>query len=118
MMDDALFAAYESAKDRLNGATFSAFKVMVAGWNVFPLVICGQCAGAVLTNGPDIHACVLPQYKGRWFNKQAKSILENVVKQNGFARTQATTDEGVAFVERLGFVRDGDAYILRCKNGN
>lgn len=112
-MNDALFAAYESAKDRLDGATFRQFCEMVRGWTVHPIIVDSEIAGAVLTNGPDIHACILPEYKGKWFLKRAKSILDETIKTHGFARTQATTDEGVLFVERLGFVKDGDSYILR-----
>lgn len=105
---DALTAAYESAADRLCGLSLDDFMAAVAGWDVHPVTVGGAVVGAVLVNGPEIHACVKREACGRWMSRRLLGVLDQVVKRYGFAVTSATTDDGVRFVQRLGFTQRAD----------
>lgn len=106
----ALRLAYESAAPRLDGMSFDAFLSGVAGFEVHPVLARGQLAGAVLVRGPEIHACVLPWARGRWFGRAEAALLNRVIDCHGAATTSATTEEGRLFVERLGFVNENGIY--------
>lgn len=111
-MTDALRIAWESTRSRA-AWSFEEFKDFAKGWVVHPVFVDGQPAGVVLVNGPEIHACIGPEFKGRWMSKKTMRVLRSVVEKHGYAMTQATTQEGVEFVLRLGFVFDGCKYVLR-----
>lgn len=100
--------AYESAKGRLGGMTFDEFKQALEGWTVHDLN-----GGAILVNGPEIHVCIVERAKGMWATKRHFEVLREVVREHGYAQTSATTDEGIRFVQRLGFEREGDKWVLR-----
>lgn len=110
--DEALMAAWLSTSSRASWS-FGEFLAAIEGWSVHPVLVDARIAGAILTNGAEIHACVLPEFRGLWMSKKTLRILKDVVKEHGFAVTSATTREGVEFVERLGFVFDGQRHILR-----
>lgn len=111
--DQAIEAAFMSAQDRMPGVDLEAFTAAIAGWDVHPVALDGVISGAILVNGAELHACVLPAARGRWFNRRAASILADVIRRHGEALTTATTPAGRAFVERLGFVQDGAAFVKR-----
>jgi hypothetical protein len=109
--DEAIEAAYASAVDRLPGLDAADFAKAVADWDVYPVVIDGKTAGAILVNGCEIHACVLPEAFGRWFSKRSAKVLAGVIAKHGRAVTSATTPAGRAFVERLGFVEVNSVFV-------
>jgi hypothetical protein len=74
------------------------------GRQVFGVWVDDGPAGLVISDGPEIHACVKPWAKGRWFTKQTARVLNAVIEAHGYATTKATTEEGRKFVERLGFL--------------
>jgi hypothetical protein len=104
----ALLAAYESMKTRLNaGFSFSDFEKQTFDWQVEPVSVDGELAGAVLINGPEIHACILPDYFGRWLTRSVlRRTLYAVLEKYGYATTHVTEGNAIgdAFVKRLGFV--------------
>lgn len=108
--DEALLLAYQSAADRLDGMTFSAFAAGAEPFEVHPVRVNGRMCGAVLVLGSEIHACVLPSARGRWFGRQEAALLNRVIEQYGEATTSATTEDGRRFVERLGFINDNGIY--------
>lgn len=110
--DAARFAAWQSTTARA-AWSFQEFNEITGGWECHPALVGGEMAGAVMVNGPEIHACVLPQFKGLWMSKRTLRILRGVVEKHGYATTSATTDEGAQFVERLGFRLEGEKYVLR-----
>jgi len=111
-----LEAAWESLKDRAPHWTFEQFRQDTKGFDVFPVVVNSRLAGAIMVNGPEIHACILPFAHRRWFNKWAAGILNSVIEKHGFAQTHATTDAGCQFVNRLGFELQPDgAFVRRTK---
>ena len=103
-------AAYESAKDRMPGISLADFSKAVEHCDVNPVILDGKMAGAVIVKGNEVHACILPWAKKRWFRRQQARILNGIIKKHGYAVTSATTQEGREFVERLGFVKSGAQY--------
>lgn len=111
--DEAIEAAYLSAVDRLGGLSLAQFSDEVADLGVYAVVVGGEMAGAVIAKGPELHACIRAQFKGRWMTRGVLRFLAGVVREYGYAATQATTEEGRHFVERLGFKFNGKEYVLR-----
>jgi hypothetical protein len=109
---EALCAAWESTRSRADWS-FAEFCELTNGWDCHAVTVDGQIAGAVMVKGPEIHACILPAFKGRWMSKAMLRILRGVVAEHGMAITHATTHEGARFVERLGFRLEGTKHILR-----
>lgn len=111
-------AAYLSAKDRLCGMSLAEFEDSLTGSRIEPVCVSGAVVGAVIVIGCEVHACVLPEFKGLWLNRRLLRVLDEVIKSHGYATTSATTNEGRRFVERLGFIREGDIYVKRVCHGH
>jgi hypothetical protein len=111
-------AAFQSVAPRAPGVTFAQFAERVRSCDVYPVEVDGKTAGAIVVDGPDIHACVLPWAKGRWMSRAALRVLDGVISACGFARTKATTAEGEHFVIRLGFERRGEWFVKDCTYGH
>jgi len=124
-MNDPLRVAHASMSGRVC-ITFEQFCAAVAGWEVVPVMVDGALAGAVLIDGPELHACILPAYFGRWLTRAVlRKTLHQVLVQHGRAITRTTSgnDAGHAFVARLGFQKIGDVdgvatYRLEANHGN
>lgn len=114
----ALRVAYESAEARMPGVGFDAFAQALEDAEVHPVKVAGECVGAVIVKGNEIHACVLPEASGRWFTRREARVLNDVIDRYGFATTTATTPAGVEFVRRLGFTRCGDIWKKETKYGH
>ena len=97
-----LEVAYESAKDRTQ-ASYAQFHEVFKDWQTVPVFVDGEIAGAILIDGPEIHACILPWAHGKWASRRLRPILDNVIAQHGYAKTRANTEAGKRFVQRLGF---------------
>lgn len=69
---------------------------------VHDVFVDGDDVGAVLVVGPEIHACIKGGF-GRWFSKRYLRVLDDVIREHGYAHTATTTEAGEAFVKRLGF---------------
>lgn len=110
-----LLAAYESLRGRTN-ISYDEFVEQVNGWNVEPVLVGGEVVGAILVNGPEIHACIKPEGFRRWFRKQQMHILDSTIEKHGYAMTRVMqgNEIGKRFVERLGFTEshiEGNAVI-------
>lgn len=102
---DVLLAAWESCKDRLP-VTFNAFEEATRGWDATPVYASGCLVGAILQNGPEIHACIKPEGFGKWLSKRVlRETIGATVNMYGRAITkvQEGNTTGDAFVRRLGF---------------
>ena len=106
----AMLMAFESVAPRAPGVSFEQFTAAAAECHVHPVRARGRLCGAVLVRGCEIHACVLPWARGRWFGRAQAALLNRVIAQHGEAITTATTEEGRRFVERLGFIQDNEIY--------
>lgn len=120
MSSDALYTAYRSVLPRLPGLTFEQFRDATARCRVEPVVVRGEIAGAVLIQGAELHACILPAFFRRWLTRSVlRRTLHAVLDEHGRAitRTTAGNEVGAAFVARLGFTKiaeqDGiETYML------
>ena len=108
----ALDAAWESLRDRTEHPR-QAFDALAAQAQVHAVSVDGRIVGAILTIGPEIHACIKPEGFGRWLHRPALRLLRSLVSFYGRATTHATTPEGADFVTRLGFKPAGDHFELR-----
>jgi hypothetical protein len=114
---ESIVAAYEATKPRLQGLSFEDFTDFLSGAEIEPVKVGGQIIGALVVIGSEIHACIKPEFKGLWMSRKTLAVLRRVIEKHGYATTSATTDEGRAFVQRLGFVQEGDMYVLRAHHG-
>jgi hypothetical protein len=92
--------------------TFDEFLTYFGGWKCIPVDVESHPVGALLVNGPEIHACINKGY-GRWATKPLVRELERIKQEHGKAVTSVANGNriGEQFVERLGFakVRETDA---------
>lgn len=110
---ECLKAAHESVVDRVD-INFDEFVEAFVNWVKTPVYVNGVLVGAILTNGPEIHACIKKAGHKKWFRKQAISILNKTIQKYGYATTAVKQGNliGKEFVERVGFK------YLRTENGN
>ena len=109
VLEQSVKAAWESVSDRWP-VSFEAFCELVNDWEIVPIQVDGKVAGAVLINGPEMHACVLPFARKRWFTRRFHRLIDGIIEKHGYAQTHASTELGRQFIERLGFVRYGESY--------
>lgn len=104
-IEEARHAVYDSMVDRLHGLSYPKFLLLSKEWEIHPLRVEGKIVGALLVDGVEIHACVKPEGFKRWLTKPVLRILDNIIKEHGFALTRVTEGNtvGIEFVERLGF---------------
>lgn len=122
---DALRVAWESCRDRFP-VPFEKFCCAVIGWEAVPVYVDRALIGAVLLNGPELHACIKPDGFGRWLSKRVlRDTLGATLKRHGYAITKVQEGNAIGefFVRRLGFalvsVHDGIAtYRLEATHGN
>lgn len=93
--------------------TQAEFLASLANWECFPVRVDGEIVGAVLRNGPELHACIEQRGRGRWAGKWVYRLIQDTKKLWGFVATRAD-GVGVEFVRRLGFVHSrGNIYVMR-----
>lgn len=123
--NESLRAAFDAAA--IPGMGFEGFKHKLTDWSVYPVMVCGNLAGAILHKGPEIHACILPEYRSRWFSRAIiTDVLDPIIGIYGIATTAVpdTKPWGRDFVERLGFIakrhENGATFyeMKRCKYGH
>ena len=92
---DAKYLAWQSTTQRSDWS-YDEFCEITKDWNVFPVK-----GGAVLTNGPQIHACIFPNS----LSKKALKVLYTVLQEYGEAitSTKIGNKTGETFVSKLGF---------------
>lgn len=119
-----LEAAHKSLGSRAI-ISFDEFAKAAAGWEVVPVYVSGEVAGAVLVKGHELHACILESYKSRWISKTLyKMIFVDRLKAFGKLTTSVSTTckQGMEFVKRCGFVcvgvNNGVARYERCLDGH
>lgn len=106
---DAIRASWESLADRAN-IDYSNFYEFAKTCDIYPIEVAREVVGGMFVHDKDVHVCVLPKAIGKWSRKCHLRILQSVIDKHGYAQTSATTQAGVDFVEKLGFVKFGDVY--------
>lgn len=118
---EALRVAYDSARDRLPASTtFDEFSRTLSSWVCHPILVDGAIVGAVLVNGPELHACITPSAFGRWLTRGVLRLVDAAMERFGYAMTRAHTDVGRRFVLRLGFTpcRIAPEIFLKVNHGH
>jgi hypothetical protein len=105
-----LVEAYQSVAPRMPGLSLAEFDRRTVHFDVHVLKVDGSVCGALMVHGNEIHACVLPWAKGRWFSRHAARVLNGLIDQFGEVTTSATTQDGRRFVLALGFEPHGGIY--------
>ena len=118
MISAAVKAAYNSASARMPGVSLDDFASAVEKADVHPVCVRGECVGAVIVIGCEIHACILESARGLWFGRKHAQILRAVLQKYGVAATRATTEQGVQFVQRLGFRQFGSLWLKGLQHGH
>lgn len=75
-------------------------------WETYPVYVEGLQVGSILMDGPEIHACILPNGFGRWFTKKVyRDVFLCRLKIYGKLITSVSTNNSIGnqFVKRLGF---------------
>lgn len=108
-MSGPLHCAWQSLIDRFP-ISYDDFKQSIADFEITPIHVQGNAAGALFVRGADIHACVLRQFKGLWFSRNVFRVLNRIIEQHGYVQTSATTKEGAYFIARLGFTPCGTTF--------
>lgn len=88
--------------------TFDDFKRMLRDWKIRPVIVEDSLAGMIASKNTEIHACILPEFRGRWFSRHVyKQTILPILKQYGFVTTAVPDDKphGHGFVQKFGFTR-------------
>jgi hypothetical protein len=112
MRNEAVKKAFEAVQYRLE-MTLEQFEQLTKDFEVDPIIYQGQIVGAMMVYGKEIHCCVDPALKGKWFGRSALRTLSRVIKQHGEATSSATTEDGKKLLLSLGFEQDGEIYRSR-----
>lgn len=107
--------AYSVLKDRLPPDwTLDHFASKSARFNFLPVTVRGECVGAIIYSGHEVHAAIQPEARGRWFGKRVSRWLSDRLHQYGKLTTKVVTGYrmGHAFAHRLGFVICGKSDTL------
>ncbi len=103
-------AAWLSLAGRVS-ITLEEFISKVSNMEMHPVFVGKQIAGALFVSAAEIHACILPEYKGRWLSRKELRVMNSVIKKHGYAQSSATTEQGKAFLQRLGFFGTGIHFV-------
>lgn len=82
-----------------------------ADFEFWPVFVGGKCVGAIMQKGPVVHAAVLPEARGKWFNRRTLQWVKNQADKYGRLETKVRDAHGIghAFAKRLGFVEKSKA---------
>ena len=103
---DTIEAAWDASKWQFpSGYGFDDFMADTSGWDVWPVVVDGVLAGAILVNGPELHCCIKPEFFRRWATPGMYRRVMRHKALHGRLMTKVNVDHdsGREFVERFGF---------------
>ena len=106
MSVDCRQVAFEAVKDRLpSGFSFEQFLSKVTRFSFIPVKLKGKVVGAIMADGPEVHAAILPEAHNRWFNRTTIRWLNHRLSKFGKLVTKVLDDHtmGHEFAVRLGF---------------
>ena len=88
-----------------DGFTLSDFKLSVADWDLWPVEVGHELAGAIMVKGAEMHCCIKPEFFRRWATKALwRKVMRHKIR-HGMLTTSVHVDHdaGRDFVERFGF---------------
>ncbi len=70
----------------------------------------GKVIGAIYQKGPEVHASILPAWRGKW---ATKGLLRQLLPKGATTRISAGHDQMYGIMSRLGFVDSGDGLLVK-----
>lgn len=101
---------------RFDHFTPSNLDRVLAKWSLLPIKHDGKLAAVMMVHGNEIHVASDPVMRARWLSRRKiRGILGPLLARHGTLRTKVSdeNEKGKAFVQRLGFERDGGEYVLK-----
>ena len=98
---------YEAAEISI---PFEQFREGLASWYRYPVWVSGHLAGVIYYWQAEVHACILPEYRKRWFSRKiVNDLLQPIINTFGFLQTAVPDNKpwGHEFVTRFGFHKVG-----------
>lgn len=87
----------------------AAYSESLSGWEFFPVVIDGQEAGVVMTQGHEMHTHVIAPYGRTCGRRVLRQSVQAQVDRMGYATTRTLPDTKVVrLLERMGFYKIGE----------
>lgn len=115
MRDKAVEKAYIAVQGRLGGMSLDEFREATKNFEVVPIHYQGEIVGAMLACGKEVHCCVDPSLKGKWFGRVALQLISKIINEHGEAISRATTEDGHQILLAMGFIKDGEIYRSKRK---
>lgn len=105
-MPDPRRIVFEILQPRLPaGFSFLDFERAMARFEFVPVRVAGEMVGAILRDGPELHAAVLEHARGRWVSRAVLRSVVDTVQRHGYAKTAVMNEHemGHEFARRMGF---------------
>lgn len=103
---DLIAAAWSASSWQFpDGYTADDFEAETTDWEFWPVVVCGEMAGAIMVLNHLMHVCIKPEYFKRWATPGLYRRVLKHWRKCGRLETKVHVDHvaGRAFVERFGF---------------
>ena len=103
---DLIESAWDASKWQFPpGYGFDDFAADTSSWDVWPVVVDGVLAGAILVNGPELHCCIKPEFFRRWatLGMYRRVMRHKALHGRLVTKVNVDHDAGREFVERFGF---------------
>lgn len=96
---------YDVIKHRIPGIGLSDFECIFARFTFHPVQHAGETVGAILQDGPEMHAVIQPEFRGRWAGKPELALLHSALDEYGEVLSAVMNEhaQGHRFAHRLGF---------------
>lgn len=102
----AIRAAWDAVSWQFpDGYGYDDFVGDTTDWEFWPVVVCGEMAGAIMVLNHLMHVCIKPEYFKRWATPGLYRRVLKHWRKCGRLETKVHVDHvaGRAFVERFGF---------------
>ncbi len=104
---EAIEAGWLAYRDRLPEHR-EAYLRACEGWSVIAVCDDDVIAGALMAKDGVIHLGIKPEYRGRWASRR---VIREMLSHG--RKTTLMPGEDPEFIQRIGFVKTGDGYVVR-----
>jgi GNAT superfamily N-acetyltransferase len=105
--EEAIEAGWLAYRERVPGFE-QAYRSACQNWEVVAVCDDNEVAGALLAKDGVIHLGIRPEYRGKWASRR---VIKEMLSYG--RETTLMPDEDDDFVRRIGFVKEGGAYVVR-----
>jgi len=90
--------------------TLNEFFSVTDKCNIVAIKHDSKIVGGMLIYCNEVHCCVDPELKGKWFGRVALRVINEIIDKYGEVISRATTEDGHKILIALGFRQDGEIY--------